>query len=142
VGQNTYLETGFPDEEATVMALEADTAIAIAGFIRARFPNNQAGAAKSLGIHQNEVSAILSGNIGRFSLEKLIRLARRAGLRMFLDMGDDAHGAAATTLAPTFATSAVVIGNVKISNEDTPSVDFKPQASGAETARKIIRVEP
>jgi hypothetical protein len=64
--------------------------------------------AKKLSIGQNEVSALLSGNIVRFSLEKLIRIARRAGLRLFLDMGDTADGSHATTRGRDTATIGVV----------------------------------
>jgi predicted XRE-type DNA-binding protein len=95
MGQNVYLESGFSDEDATVMALEADVALSIANYIRSAHPNNQAAAAKKLRIAQSEVSALLNANIARFALPKLLRIARRAGLRMWLDMGADAHGSAA-----------------------------------------------
>jgi predicted XRE-type DNA-binding protein len=95
MGQNVYFESGFNDEDATILALEADVAVAIANYIRNAHPNNQAGAAKKLRIAQSDVSALLSANIGRFALPKLLRIARRAGLRMWLDMGENAHGSAA-----------------------------------------------
>lgn len=101
MSQNVFLDTGFSDEDATVYALEADCGAAIAGFIQSRFTGNQTGAAKQLGLHQSEVSALLAGNLARFSLSKLVRIARRAGMRLYLDMGDNAHGASATTLRPT-----------------------------------------
>ena len=103
MAQNTFLETGFSDEDATVYALEADSAAVLAKFVHGRFPGNQKAAAKHLGLHQSEISALLAGNLGRFSLSKLIRIARRAGVRLFLDMGDDAKGAGACTLRPTLA---------------------------------------
>lgn len=99
--QNIYFESGFDDDEATVLALETDAAIAIAHYIRQTYPNNQKAAARHLRIGQNEVSALLSANIGRFALQKLIRIARRAGLRLYMDMGSNAHGACAT-LVPVF----------------------------------------
>jgi predicted XRE-type DNA-binding protein len=108
MSKNIFLDTKFADEDATVYALETDAAIAIARFIQTQFPNNQTGAAKKLRIGQNEVSALLSGNIVRFSLEKLIRIARRAGLRLFLDMGDTADGSHATTRGRDTATIGVV----------------------------------
>lgn len=102
MSENAFLDTGFSDEDATVYALEADSAAALAKFIDRRFPRNQKAAAKALGLHQSEVSALLSGNLGRrFSLSKLIRLARRAGIRLYIDMGDDARTASACTLRPT-----------------------------------------
>jgi predicted XRE-type DNA-binding protein len=101
MAQNTFLEAGFSDEDATVYALEADSAAALAKFVQARFPGSQKAAARHLGLHQSEISALLAGNLGRFSLSKLIRIARRAGVRLFLDMGDDAKGANVCTLRPT-----------------------------------------
>jgi predicted XRE-type DNA-binding protein len=115
MSQNIYLEAGFADEDATVMALEADVGVALARFINKHYSGNQKAAARRLRIGQNEVSAILSGNISRFSLPKLLRIARRAGLRMFLDTGDTAQTAYATTLAPEIVTSASVIGQAEIS---------------------------
>jgi len=108
MSQNIFLETGFSAEDATVFALEADAAAALAKFIAMQFPGNQRAAAKRLGLHQSEVSAILAGNIARFSLSKLIRIARRAGLRLYMDMGDDARGAWAGTLQPTILEAAPV----------------------------------
>jgi predicted XRE-type DNA-binding protein len=101
MSQNVFLDSGFNDEDATVYALEAECAATLAKFIEARFPRNQRAAARHLGVHQSEVSALLSGSLGRrFSLSKLIRLARRAGLRFYIDMGDDATGASACVLRP------------------------------------------
>ncbi len=40
-----------------------------------------AGAAKALGITQARVSDIKRGKIGQFSLDMLVRLASRAGLK-------------------------------------------------------------
>ena len=107
MSQNVFLDTGFGDEDATVYALETDSAAAIAGFIRSRFSGNQMAAAKQLGLHQSEISALLAGNLARFSLSKLIRIARRAGIRPYLDMGDNAHGAAASTLRATLVDTPV-----------------------------------
>lgn len=105
--QNVFFESGFADEDATVLALETDAAIEIARFIRRRFTGSQTAAARHLKIGQNEVSAILSGNIARFSLARLIKIARRAGLRLYFDMGDNAHGANVSTLIPTFAAPVI-----------------------------------
>lgn len=107
MSQNVFLDTRFSDEDATVYALEADCGAAIAGFIQSRFTGNQTAAAKQLGLHQSEVSALLAGNLARFSLSKLVRIARRAGIRLYIDMGDNAHGASATTLRPTVVETPV-----------------------------------
>lgn len=90
---NIYLSANIDDDEATVLQLEVKTAIEIAKYIHARFPNNQTAAAKNLGLSQGEVSALLSANLKRFSLERLVKIARRAGLHLVLDMGASAHTA-------------------------------------------------
>jgi len=110
MGNNVFREFGFGDEDATVLALKTDVAIVLARYVRGTYPANQTAAAKALSMGQNEVSALLRANIARFSLEKLLRLARRAGLRIFLDMGDNAYGANAVTLSPTVVQSGVVVG--------------------------------
>ena len=107
MSQNVFLDTGFNEEDATIFVLEADSAASIAGFIQRRFSGNQAAAAKQLKLHQSEISALLAGNVSRFSLSKLIRVARRAGIRLYLDMGDNASDASATTLRPTIIDSPV-----------------------------------
>jgi predicted XRE-type DNA-binding protein len=43
--------------------------------------STQAAAAKALGVTQARISEIKSGKISRFSLDLLVRLAARAGLR-------------------------------------------------------------
>ena len=102
MSRNVFRDSGFSEEDATVYALEADSAAALARLIQMRYPGNQKAAGRALGLHQSEVSALLSGNLGRrFSLSKLIRLARRAQLRLYIDMGDDANGAGVSTLLPT-----------------------------------------
>jgi predicted XRE-type DNA-binding protein len=139
MSQNTFLETGFVDEDATLLVMEADCAAAIARYINQKYPNNQRAAAKALGLHQGEISAIRSGNLGRFSLSKLIRIARRAGLRMYLDMGDDAHGAGAMTVAPTLMRSAnaVLASEVREQLVDTGSEFFAQPSAGARSNRML-----
>lgn len=138
MSQNTFLETGFSEEDATVYALEADCAAAIVKFIHQGFPGNQKAAAKQLGLHQSEVSALLAGNLSRFSLSKLIRIARRAGLRLFLDMGDNASRAVASTLLPTIVESTMNVGTasvtVDVSAESVPGL--APAASNSQTTAK------
>jgi len=136
VSQNAFLDTGFSDEDATVYALEADSAAAIAGFIRARFTGNQTAAAKQLGVHQSEVSALLAGNLARFSLSKLIRIARRAGIRLYIDMGDNAHGASACTLRPTVVYIPVNEVNANLSVELVPG-KLQPAPAGNITTKNV-----
>ncbi|MHB8814972.1 MAG: helix-turn-helix domain-containing protein [Steroidobacteraceae bacterium] len=135
MSQNVFFDTGFSDEDATVYALEADCGAAIAGFIHSRFAGNQTAAAKQLGLHQSEVSALLAGNLARFSLSKLIRIARRAGIRLYLDMGDNAHGASASTLRPTVVAVPVNEAEADLSVELAPG-RVQPTPAGKRIATK------
>jgi predicted XRE-type DNA-binding protein len=139
MGQNIFLETGFSDEDATVLAIETDIAIAIAQYIRTQFPTSQTAAAKHLKIGQNEVSAILNANTSRFSLPKLIRIARRAGLRMYMDMGENAHGACAKTVAPSVAQSAATFAYAQSEGILTAALDAAEFATPSESERKTQR---
>jgi predicted XRE-type DNA-binding protein len=138
MAQNVFLESGFEPDEATVLALEADTGAAIARCINRRFPNNQAAAARHLRIGQNEVSAILAGNLSRFSLAKLIRIARRAELRLFLDMGETANDSYANTVTSGAMPVPAVMSGVSyaaplLSLEDLSEVG-RPVFKGAGTS--------
>ena len=141
MGQNTFLDTGFSDEDATVYALEADCAAALAKFIQSRFPGMQRAAAKHLGLHQSEISALLAGNLGRFSLSKLIRVARRAGLRLFLDMGDGANGASAFTLLPTIVHVPVNVGSASVTVDISAEsvLEATPGTGRAANKNAIVR---
>jgi predicted XRE-type DNA-binding protein len=138
MGQNVFRETGFSDEDATVLALETDAAIAIARWIRARFPNSQSAAARELRLGQNEVSAILSGKITRFSLARLIKIARRAGLRLYFDMGDNASDASTTTLMPSFVGVPVTFGAVNLT---VPLLDSEETELGSLSNQNVASKE-
>jgi predicted XRE-type DNA-binding protein len=134
MSRNVFLDTGFSNEDATVYALEADSAAALARLIQMRYPGNQKAAARALGLHQSEVSALLSGNLGRrFSLSKLIRLARRARIRLYIDMGDSADGAVVSTLMPT-----VVPAPANVTNAEMP-VELYSEAPGKVVATTKAR---
>jgi len=140
MGQNVYLESGFDDEDATILALEADVAVAIANFIRNAFPNNQTAAARKLRIAQSEVSALLNANIARFALPKLLRIARRAGLRMWLDMGDTAHGSTAVLCGSVAAPIPVAFGEEEVIAELHDYTDVKPLLGGrAATSNSVAK---
>ena len=140
MGQNTFLDTGFSDEDATVYALEADCAAAIVKFIQSRYPGMQRAAGKHLGLHQSEVSALLSGNLGRFSLSKLIRVARRAEIRLFLDMGESAKRASAFTLMPTIVHAPVNVGSANTTVDIADGVfEATPRSGSAGTKTAIVR---
>lgn len=73
-------------EFKTVQALRSDVALQIARHAK-RLGVNQLAAAKALGVPQPTLSKIVNGNTSELSLELLLRIAVRAGLRVTLQTG-------------------------------------------------------
>jgi predicted XRE-type DNA-binding protein len=67
-------------EEARAMTLRSDAMIAITGRVRS-WNVTQREAAKRLGITQPRLNELLTGMIDKFSLDALMALADRAGLK-------------------------------------------------------------
>ena len=70
----------FNDDDAIELKVRAEAMNALAAWLE-RSGMTQAQAAKALGTTQARISDIKRGKIGQFSLDKLVRLAGRAGLR-------------------------------------------------------------
>ncbi|WP_339830182.1 helix-turn-helix transcriptional regulator [uncultured Parvibaculum sp.] len=70
--------------EAETMRLRADLAIALRDRV-AVWDLTQAEAAKRLGISQPRLSELLKGRIGSFRLDRLTRLASKAGCAMICE---------------------------------------------------------
>jgi predicted XRE-type DNA-binding protein len=82
---NVFVDLGFPDGEAAVLALRAD----LMGRLRLLVQQEgwtQAQAAQRFGIAQSRVSDLLRGKWEKFSLDMLITLAVRAGQKVALEM--------------------------------------------------------
>ena len=77
---NVFEDLGFEGEEAALLKLRAEIVIALETHIAAQ-GWSQREAAKLLGIHQPRVSALMQGKSESFSLDSLVTLAHRAGLR-------------------------------------------------------------
>lgn len=77
---NVFIDLGFDPAEAEVMQLRAEVMIRTAQHLKAK-GWTQAEAAKRLGITQPRVSSLLKRKVGDFSLDMLLTLAARAGLR-------------------------------------------------------------
>jgi predicted XRE-type DNA-binding protein len=75
-----------PNDVATIKALRGDVALQIARFLK-RQQLSQAAAAKLLRIPQPTLSKIVNGRVSDLSLELLLRIAVRAGLRLVLQTG-------------------------------------------------------
>jgi predicted XRE-type DNA-binding protein len=77
---NVFTDLGFPPEEAMILAMRAD----LMGQLRRIIEKNewtQQQAAAALHVSQSRVSDLLRGKWEKFSLDMLLILAARAGLR-------------------------------------------------------------
>lgn len=82
---NVFIDLGFEPAEAKVMALRAEVMIRIERHLKAQ-GWTQAEAAKRLGITQPRVSRLTKGVWQDFSLDMLLTLAARAGLKAQLHL--------------------------------------------------------
>ena len=80
---NVFTDLGFPPDEAAILQMRADVMSDLREFIKAK-KLTQAKAAEVLGVSQSRVSDLTRGKWERFSLEMLITLATRAGMRVSL----------------------------------------------------------
>ncbi len=80
---NVFTDLGFSPEEAAILQMRADVMSDLREFIKAK-KLTQAKAAEVLGVSQSRVSDLTRGKWERFSLEMLIILATRAGMRVSL----------------------------------------------------------
>lgn len=82
---NVFIDLGFPPDEAAVLQMRADLMSDLRKFIEGkRF--TQAKAAEFLGMSQSRVSDLVRGKWEKFSLEMLITLATRAGMRVSVNI--------------------------------------------------------
>jgi predicted XRE-type DNA-binding protein len=75
----------FPAEKAAEMEIRAQLLMGLEQWLEKR-GMTQAGAAKVLGVTQARVSDLKRGKIDRFSMDLLVRLAARAGLKPKLNL--------------------------------------------------------
>jgi predicted XRE-type DNA-binding protein len=76
---NVFIDLGFDEAEAQVMAMRADAMIKLEQHLNAQ-GWTQAETARRLGITQPRVSKLKKGHLQDFSLDMLLTLAARAGL--------------------------------------------------------------
>ena len=77
---NVFVDLGFDEAEAHVMALRAELRLRLSQELKAK-GWTQAQAAKRLGVTQPRVSKLNKGAWQDFSLDMLLTLAGRAGLQ-------------------------------------------------------------
>jgi predicted XRE-type DNA-binding protein len=80
---NVFIDLGYSPEEAAILRMRADLMADLRKFIKAR-KLTQARAADMFGVSQSRISDLIRGKWERFSLEMLITLATRAGMRITL----------------------------------------------------------
>jgi predicted XRE-type DNA-binding protein len=80
---NVFIDLGYPPDEAAILQMRADLMADLRKFIKAK-RLTQARAAEIFGVSQSRVSDLIRGKWERFSLEMLITLATKAGMRVTL----------------------------------------------------------
>ena len=80
---NVFIDLGYSPDEAAILQMRADLMADLRKFIKAK-RLTQAKAAEILGVSQSRVSDLIRGKWERFSLEMLITLATKAGMRITL----------------------------------------------------------
>jgi predicted XRE-type DNA-binding protein len=80
---NVFIDLGYPPDEAAILQMRADLMADLRKFIKTK-KLTQARAAEILGVSQSRVSDLIRGKWERFSLEMLITLATKAGMRVTL----------------------------------------------------------
>ena len=78
---NVFKDVGFPDDEAEHLRVRADLLIQIQQALKAR-GLKQAEAARLLGVTQPRVSDLVRGRIDLFSIDSLIDMLARLGVRV------------------------------------------------------------
>ena len=82
---NVFLDLGFPPDEAAILSMRADLMVTLEKFIKDRqWTQNEA--ARHLGITQSRVSDLVRGKWKRFSLDMLITLAIRSGIKVDMSL--------------------------------------------------------
>lgn len=75
---NVFLDLGFDEAQAQVLALRADLMAQLEQTIKAR-RMTQVTASKVLGVSQGRVSDLTRGKVEKFSLDMLVTFAARLG---------------------------------------------------------------
>jgi predicted XRE-type DNA-binding protein len=80
---NVFIDLGYSPDEAAILQMRADLMAGLRKFIKAK-KLTQAKAAEILGVSQSRVSDLNTGKWEKFSLEMLIILATKVGMRVTL----------------------------------------------------------
>ena len=80
---NAFLDLGFSPEETAILEMRSEIMVDLRKFIKNK-RMTQAKAADLFGVSQSRVSDLIRGKWEKFSLEMLITLATKAGMRISL----------------------------------------------------------
>lgn len=80
---NVFIDLGYSPDEAAILQMRADLMADLRKLIKAK-RLTQAKAAEILGVSQSRVSDLIRGKWEKFSLEMLIILATKVGMRVTL----------------------------------------------------------
>ena len=80
---NVFIDLGYPPDEAAILQMRSEIMADLRKFIKTK-KLTQAKAAEILGVSQSRVSDLIRGKWEKFSLEMLIALATKAGMRISL----------------------------------------------------------
>ena len=80
---NVFLDIGFSPEEAQNLHLRSELMTRLEQFVK-RSGVTQTEAARALGITQPRLNDLLRGKIDKFSLDALVNMLGRAGMRVEL----------------------------------------------------------
>lgn len=80
---NVFADLGFSADEAQNLQLRSQTMMALSRWYEAS-NLTQAQAAKAVGVTQPRLNMVLKGKINEFSLDALVNMATRAGMRVGL----------------------------------------------------------
>ena len=78
---NVFIDLGYSPKEAAILQMRADLMAKLRKFIKVK-RLTQSKAAEIFGVSQSRVSDLIRGKWERFSLEILITLATRSGMRV------------------------------------------------------------
>ena len=78
---NVFLDLGFDTEEAENLRVRSELLVELAKLVKTRRLTQQR-VAKLLGVTQPRVSDLMRGKIHRFSVDSLIEMLGRAGMRV------------------------------------------------------------
>ncbi len=81
--ENVFLDIGFPPDQANNLLLRADMMIRIEDLVR-RSGMTQQAAARMLGVTQSRLNQLLKHKIELFSLDALVNMLAKAGMRVEL----------------------------------------------------------